>query len=87
MSGSPAPSTEGTEISIPRAKRKVVSGVVAGALCIASLGIGFAGGRLTAPEGTSAPFSVPSNLPSGFPSPPAGFPSGIPSGFPSPPAG
>ncbi len=79
MTASPAP--EGRSgISIPRARRAAVSATVAAALALASAGLGFAGGRLTAPDASvSNPFpsGVPANLPSGIPP-------GAPSGFPTP---
>ena len=77
----PAPGEEGTAISIPRARKRAVSAIVAASLCVASLGIGFAGGRLTAPDDAQ--------VPTGFPGGqlPSGFPSNLPSGFPSPPGG
>lgn len=76
----PVPGEEGTTISIPRARKRAVSAIVAASLCVASLGIGFAGGRLTAPDDAPVPNGFPGDLPSGFPS-------NLPSGFPSPPGG
>jgi hypothetical protein len=79
MTASPAPEDR-SGISIPRARRAAVSATVAAAMCLASVGIGFAGGRLTAPDA-----SVSNPFPSGVPGfPPAGIPSGAPPGFPAP---
>ena len=78
----PAPSGEAATISIPPARRRTVSIVFAACLCAASLGIGFAGGRLSAPD-------TPQFQPGQFGQPPEGFPSDVPtdlpSGLPSPP--
>jgi hypothetical protein len=61
---------------------RTVSIVVAACLSVASLGIGFAGGRLSAPD-------APRFQPGQFDEPPEGFPTDLPTdlpeGLPSPP--
>jgi hypothetical protein len=66
------PELSNTEITIAPARTRSVRTTVVIAIIIASLGVGFAAGRLTVPASNGAgTVQVPSDTGGGFPSPPS----------------